>query len=59
MRRRKWADCQAFQNKGTFPGLKAAAFVGAGHGRDAFAFALPSINRPNNAVSESCQEAET
>jgi hypothetical protein len=59
MRRRKWVDCQVFQNKGAFPGLKAAAFVGAGHSRDAFAFALPSINRPNNEVPESRQEAET
>jgi hypothetical protein len=59
MRMRKWVDCQAFQNKGTFPGLKAAAFVGAAHSRDAFAFALPSVNSPNNAFSESRQDAET
>ena len=59
MRRRKWVDCQVFQNKGAFPGLKTAAFVGAAHGRDAFAFALPSVNRLNKAVPETRQEAET
>ena len=38
--------------------------VGAAHGRDAFAFvlllpfALPSTNRPTNAIPESRQEAE-